>query len=134
MTFGFQQDTLEVRTRNGLDDVLIDELVYLAKDGQLYRAPVGGTTDGFSVPRCLQNIIPATGGDWFSAVLHDSAYRGQLQVCNGVWVKAITSKDRCDRLLLEAMESQGVGLMRYVIYFAVRLFGWAAFKKDGHDK
>ena len=130
--FGFITQTVDVRTSDGLDDVLMSPIVYLAKDGRTLRAPIGGTTDGLSVPRCVQNIIPATGGDWFSGVLHDSAYRRQIElISDGEWHKAFFTQQMADNLILEAMESQGVGwFMRYLIFFALRLFGFKAWADD----
>ena len=133
MSFGFTSTFLDVRTVDGLDDVLLTPLDYTAADGTIYRAPRGGTTDGLSVPRCVQNIIPATGGDWMSGVLHDSAYRNQLQIwlgC-GVWGTPNLTQEQSDNLILEAMESQGVGfMMRHTIYRALRMFGSVAFNDN----
>lgn len=130
MKTGFQQYTLDVKTGDGLRDELIEPLGFVRLNGEMLRAPAGGHTDGFSVPRCLQNIVPATGGDWFSAVLHDSAYQGELEICRGVlWRPACYSKKEADDLFLEAMTSQRVGwLMRHLIYLAVRLFGRGNFQ------
>lgn len=129
--FGFINDTLNVRTADGRDDVLLENLEYIAKDGTRYRCPIGSTTDGFSVPRCLQNIIPATGGSWFSACQHDAAYRGQLESFTGVWTLANLTRKEADKLILEAMKFQGVGfVMRHLIYWALRAFGWAAWRKS----
>lgn len=128
---GFVNKTLDVRTTNGLNDILLEPLEFVRKYGQTVRAPIGAETNGFSVPRCLQNIIPATGGDWFSAVLHDSSYENSLEVYTGVWEKANYSKEECDDLILEAMISQSVGLVkRQTIYRALQLFGWKAFNEN----
>ncbi len=130
----FKNQTLDVRTGDGIDDTLLEGLYYTAKDGTQYCAPVGSTTDGLSVPRCVQNIIPPTGGDWFSGVLHDAAYRNQLQKLNTEnqqWEIASLEKSACDLLILEALESQGVGLIeRETIYRAVSLFGESSFAED----
>ena len=134
MTPGFLTITVDVRTSDGLEDTLLTPIYFLCKDGRQFRAPIGGTTDGLSVPRVVQNIIPATGGDWLSGVMHDSAYRDQLDLWNpdtGGWIKAGLCQKACDDLLLEAMESQGVGWgMRQTIYRALRLFGSKAFNED----
>jgi hypothetical protein len=136
---GFQNLTLDVCTGDGLNDTLLEPLDFLHPNGTLYRAPAGATTDGLSVPRCVQNIIPATGGDWFSGVLHDAAYRNQLQVWlsepttmdGGRWVLANLTQLESDNLILTAMGMQGVGfVMRHTIYRALRLFGSKAFKDD----
>lgn len=141
---GFVNSTLDVRTGDGLDDVLLGWLDYIRPNGDLLRAPIGGTTDGFSVPRCLQSIIPATGGDWFSAVLHDSAYRNQLLILpfvgtsldampedSKLFVLASFSQKESDTLILEAMASQGVGeFEQSIIYNALRMYGGSAFAED----
>lgn len=136
---GFQNLTLDVRTGNGLDDTLLEPLIFQHPNGTLYRAPAGATTDGLSVPRCLQNILPPTGGDWFSGVLHDAAYRNQLEVWlnepatmdGGRWVLAALNQHESDDLLFEALELQDVHpILTCIIYTALRLFGWKAFKDD----
>jgi len=133
----FKNKTLDIRTGDGINDTLLEGLYYSAKDGTEYCAPLGSTTDGLSVPRCCQNIIPPTGGDWFSGVLHDAAYRNQLQKFNCTtqqWEKAELTKEQCDSLILEALESQGVGLVeRETIYHAVQLFGQHSFNQDRNN-
>ena len=134
MSPGFLTITVDVRTSDGLDDTLLGPIEFLCQDGRKFRAPTGGTTDGLSVPRTLQNIIPATGSDWMSGVLHDSAYRDQLEIFNpdtNEWARAGLCQKASDDLLLEALESQGVGwTMRQTIYRALRLFGSKAFNED----
>ncbi|MDE2100811.1 MAG: DUF1353 domain-containing protein [Patescibacteria group bacterium] len=132
---GFQQKTLDVRTGNGLDDVLLEPLIYRSSDGRLFRAPVGSTTDGLSIPKVFQNIpgfSPAGGIDWFCGVLHDSAYRDFLEIWNGTdWMKASLDRSACDWLILDAMEAQGVGIIRrHTIYAALRIGGGTAFMED----
>ena len=134
MSPGFLTITVDVRTSDGLDDTLMSPVDFLCRDGRTLRAPVGGTTDGLSVPRVVQNVIPATGGDWMSGALHDSFYRDQAELWKpetNEWVRASLSQKESDDLLLEALESQGVGwLMRQTIYRALRMFGSKAFNED----
>lgn len=130
---GFQQTTVAVRTGDGLNDTLLESLNYVRRDGSLIRAPVGGTTDGLSVPRCAQNIVPASGmSSWMAGVMHDSGYRDQLETWSDTaqdWIPAKYSREQCDELLLEAMELQGVPwLKRKTIYRAVRLFGGRSYR------
>ena len=130
---GFKNTTLDVRTSDGLCDELLEPLAFVRENGDVVRAPCGGTTDGWSVPRCLRNYMPADGGDWFAAVLHDSAYRYQLQIkCMGDnWIPARYSRKQADILLLEAMRLQDVCIIkRHVIYWCVRVFGHPAFVED----
>ena len=135
MTLGFHNKRLMVQTEDGLDDTLLDALVYRSVTGIWYRAPVGSTTDGLSTPKIVR-LIPgydATGDDWWSGVLHDSAYRGFLEIkgVDGIWRRAWLSQAQADALILEAMRSQGVGFARrQTIYLALRAFGSMAFKAD----
>jgi hypothetical protein len=132
---GFQNKSLDVRTQNGLDDTLIEPLEYLSRDGTRYCAPKGSTTDGVSTPKIVRMLpgYDATGDDWWSGVLHDSAYRNFLQkkLEDGTWAKADLSQAEADRLILEAMAAQRVGwFRRHVIYIGLRFFGWRAFEED----
>ena len=133
MNPGFQNITLDVRTSDGLDDTLLEPLIFVRSNGDIIRAPIGSTTDGLSVPRCIQSFIPATGGDWFASVLHDAGYRNQLQIAvdEKHWILAKYNQKECDDLMREAMKAQNTGWkMRFIIYWSVRLFGKAAFDDD----
>ena len=80
--------------------------------------------DGASVPQVLWSfgLSPMTGGYQRSACLHDALYASEY-----------FDRDICDKLFLEAMESEGVGYFkRYAMYNAVRAFGWTVWK--GHNK
>jgi len=134
MTAGFLEKTIPLESGNGRDDTLLGPLHYRSISGVLHRVPVGSTTDGMSTPR-LARIIPGfepTGIHWLPAVLHDSAYRGTLEVFR--WTNyhtAYLSRIQADLLLDEALELQGVGpLRRAIIFRALRLFGASNFKPD----
>lgn len=135
MNRGFQNESLAVRTRDGLDDDLLEPLYFLGKYGKFYRAPIGSTTDGLSTP-WLVRMLPgydATGDDWWSGVLHDAAFRNFLEImsADGNWERANLKRAQCDDLILDAMTQQGVGFIRrHVIYFALVLFGGFAFRVD----
>jgi len=135
---GFQNTSLDVRTRDGLDDILIEPLCFINQAGRHYRAPTDSTTDGLSTPKIIR-VLPgydATGDDWWSGVLHDAAYRDFLEIesAGGAWEKAGLTQAQSDALILEAMTTQGVGWWRrHIIYCALRLFGSSAFKKDRHQ-
>lgn len=138
MTPGFQNVRLNVQTVDGLDDTLLEPLVFRTATGVWLRAPIGSTTDGLSTPKFIR-LLPgydATGDDWWSGVIHDSAYRNFLEIKNyeGEWKRAWFSQPRADALILEAMRTQGVGFTRrHIIYFALRAFGSFAFKGDRID-
>ena len=129
---GFQQSDIAVISSNGRDDTLLDALHYLAQDGTMYRVPAGSTTDGMSTPGVV-HIMPgydATGRHWFSAVLHDAAYRGTLERYDRYrYVHAKLTRRQADDLIREALETQGIGIVRRtIIHTALRLFGWPNFK------
>lgn len=134
---GFQNKYLTVLTRDGENDLLIDPLVFIAADGTKYRAAIGSTTDGLSTPK-LVRILPgydATGDDWLSGAFHDSFYRqtAEIELPNGIWCSANVTRKEADDLMLDAMQTQGVGwIRRHVIWAAIRLFGASAWRKGHH--
>ena len=80
--------------------------------------------DGASIPKALWSAIgsPMTGGYQRAGCLHDALYASE-------WF----ARDVCDKLFLEAMESDGVSwIKRNLMYNAVRAFGWTVWK--GHKK
>ena len=108
---GFQNEFLDVRTRDGLNDVLLTPLIFQSAGGELYRAPKGGGTDGLSIPQLFQSIpwLSATGADWWSGVLHDSPYRGQLEKWDAAtedWIPANLTRAQADALIKEALQTQ----------------------------
>ena len=110
---GFQNKSLAVRTQNGLDDTFLEHLYFTNRYGIKLRAPIGSTTDGLSTPRFIRMLpgYDATGDDWFCGGIHDAGYRGYLEVLsnNNEWRKAWYTQRQCDELILDAMETQGVG-------------------------
>ncbi len=85
----------------------------------IIAVPKGFITDFASVPRPFWNILPPWGRYGKAAVVHDFCYR-----------RAICTRKRCDKIFLEAMKVLGVpGWKRYVMYLAVRAFGFVAWQK-----
>ena len=81
--------------------------------------PEGFDTDFASIPRIFWGILPPAGLYGKSAVVHDFTYRN-----------ALYSRKRCDEIFLEGMEVLSVEPWKcFVIYWAVRLFGWNAWRK-----
>lgn len=129
MTPGFQSDDFTVSTSDGRNFVLLNSVIYIAKDGTKWIIPADTTSDGASTPRFTWDVLPPFGAYWRAAVLHDAAYRGTLVNADGG--EANLPKDKCDNLLLEAMELCGVDIIdRQAIYQAVRLAGGEAFSED----
>ncbi len=84
----------------------------------------GFETDFASIPRVLWIVLPKWGKYGNAAVVHDWLY----------WEQDRTRKIS-DQIMLEAMGVLKVsGLQKYPIYWAVRLFGGIAWKRNKWDK
>lgn len=85
------------------------------------EVPPGFKTDYASIPQIFQNIISPYKQLGKAAVIHDFLYQ-------------MVREDKFDRtiadsIFLEAMKVLKVGLIkRYIVYLAVRFFGWYAVK------
>lgn len=120
MKLGFQQHTIAVRSGDGQNFMLLEDLVYVRGDGKVITIPKGTTTDGASTPAVLWSMIPPFGLGWKSYILHDHAYRN-------TWF----SKQECDDLIKEAMLSEGVDPVTVeLVYRGVRLGGQPSFDED----
>ena len=95
--------------------------------GAYIVVPSGFETDFASVPRMFWSIIPPWGKYGKAAIVHDYLY----QTLSATSIKTgirYTRKD-ADDIFLEAMGVLGVPTWKkYLMYWAVRLFGWAAFR------
>lgn len=129
----FAKLTLQVVTADGHNCVLFEPLEFTTKAGRVLRMIMGATTDGASMPRALWRELPPFGTYWLAAVLHDGAYRDQLEErqVDGSWKHVSLSKSECDQLLNEAMESLGVNeIARITIYEGVHFGGQSSFDED----
>ena len=81
------------------------------------KVPAGFVTDLASVPRVLWSILPPHGRYAKAAIVHDYLYD-----------YGIGTRKRADDIFLEGMEVLGVPKWRrYVMYWAVRMFGRGAY-------
>ena len=92
--------------------------------GGTVKIPAGFLSDGASIPRVFWGIFSPFGEYLKAALVHDFLYS-----------KDSTDLFPCDRLTAdlifkEAMFNIGIGwLQRGIIYRAVRMGGWASYKK-----
>ncbi|MCX8016371.1 MAG: DUF1353 domain-containing protein [Rhodocyclaceae bacterium] len=93
---------------------------------EVVRVPAGFETDLASIPRLFWPILPPQGRYAKAAILHD-------------WLYALgpagdaAARRRADEIFLEAMAVLGCpAWQRRPIYWAVRLFGGAAFGRSDH--
>jgi len=94
---------------------------YLTDHGIVITVPVGFVSDGASIPRFAWPIIgsPLTGKYRAAAIIHDYCYFMQM-----------FSREISDMIFLNAMKVLKVSKWkRYIIYWAVRMFGKWAWKK-----
>jgi len=86
--------------------------------------PAGFETDLASVPRVLWAIFPPFGTYTDAAIVHDVLYQ-----------KHTLGRAICDGIFLEAMRVKLTpAWKRYILWTAVRLFGWAVFnRKRNHE-
>jgi Protein of unknown function (DUF1353) len=106
--------------------VLMREFGYdVGAEGSVDRinVPIGFETDFASIPRLFWIVLPKWGKYGNAAVIHDWLYWSQQR-----------SRAASDAVLLEAMGVLEVGtLVQFVIYHAVRLFGWLAWLRNQAD-
>ena len=87
--------------------------------GNVVQVNAGFYTDGATIPRPLNALIPAWGRHGKAAVLHDWLYRNSN-----------LPKEHCDAIFKEAMEVLGVPRYRAkILYWAVKIFGWIPYKR-----
>lgn len=101
--------------------VIEDELTYFTAllPEKHVTVPIGFETDLASVPRFFWRIFPKSGRWNRAAVVHDYLYK-----------TGMVSRSIADSIFLEAMGILEVGaISRYVMWAAVRSFGWCPWKK-----
>jgi hypothetical protein len=115
-------DDLYVKDLNdGFFEVTRDFRYYVGEENSVeyIDVPKGFLTDFFSVPQFFQSIVPKIGKGNQASVLHDYLYANHLY-----------TQKRSDDIFLEAMTVLGMNVIqRYVIYYAVRLFGKFAYER-----
>jgi hypothetical protein len=87
--------------------------------------PKGFCTDGASVPRIFWSLLDPWSNFFSSAIVHDFLYSKDSD-----FFFPLTDRKEADRIFKEAMFNAGVGwLTRHTVHSAVRLGGWASYKK-----
>lgn len=104
---------------------VLDNFRYLSSYGVI-KVPKGFLSDGASVPRPFWAIFSPFNGDYFEAALiHDYLYSKASDFDH-----PMLTRPEADEIFKEAMYNLGVGwLTRGTIYTAVRLGGWASYKR-----
>jgi len=98
---------------------LTESLKYRQGDTLQVRVPAGFVSDYATIPRFLWSFLPPHGRVKKAAVIHDWLY-----------TRRDVARVVADTIFLAAMRDCGVPpVSRYVIYRAVRWFGWAFWCK-----
>ncbi len=85
-------------------------------------------TDGASIPRLFQALLPTWGRYSRAAVIHDYLYN-ELRPGKDAPHPLATTRKAADAVFLEAMAVSGVGfLTRWAMWAAVRSFGFLALQ------
>jgi len=85
----------------------------------------GFYTDGASVPKIFWNIFSPWGSYFSAALVHDFLYSKDSSD-----IFPVAGRKEADLIFKEAMFNAGVGwITRETVYRAVRLGGWASYKK-----
>lgn len=102
--------------------ILLEAIPFKFK-GEDKEVPVGFETDLASIPSLFRSLISKIGKHIMPAVVHDYFYVEQL------------GKKEADTIFLSLMKDAGVNWMkRKLMYRAVNLFGFLAYKKNGRKK
>jgi hypothetical protein len=89
------------------------------------RIPKGFYTDGASVPKIFWSLLDPWSNFFSSAIVHDWLYSKDS---NDIF--PVADRKEADLIFKEAMFNAGVGwITRETVYRAVRLGGWASYKK-----
>ncbi len=126
---------LEVEYLDGDHWLLHEPFIYIlgpdTSGKERVEVPKGFVTDFASVPRPLWNILPPTGKYGKAAVIHDFLYqrRAVTTFLNGLAIRFV-ERGEADAILNEGMEVLGVSrFTRWIVYYGVRIGGWAAWKR-----
>ena len=99
--------------------------------------PKGTKTDFASVPQLLRFFAGRVGPWTEASIVHDAAYRNTLvrrDPVNGRYMDRLTRKES-DEAFLELMTAANVFVLRkYLLYWAVRLFGMFAYQPSPDDQ
>jgi len=106
-----------------LKEPIVFEIEQLGS-GKIVEVPVGFITDGTSIPKFLRVFLAVWGTYGRAATVHDYLYstlRGPEMH------KYIQTRKQADDAFFDGMTALGTGkILKYLIYWSVRMFGWYA--------
>jgi len=110
---------------------LYNSFVYLWKREQVeVQVKAGFITDFASIPRIVRIFISKLGRYNKPAVIHDAIYQNNYETLNTCTRHCPFTRADADLIFLDAMKDFGVvEWKRNMMYWAVRAFGWLAWRK-----
>jgi hypothetical protein len=118
--------------------MLLADVIYTAKNGEVITAPKGFLTDLASVPHLARSLIPKIGYWSQAAVIHDLLYRNHREGRNIVY-----TRKEVDKLFIEASEwkadqyaIKSENRREVLLYTGVRMGGLASWEtpKEREDR
>ena len=103
---------------------LLEDLTFTDSNKRVWAASEGLISDGASIPRIVWWCVgsPFTGQYRRAAIFHDGYYTHHNN----------RKREDVDDMFYEIMRADDVGAIKaWVIYNAVRLFGWKAWRENG---
>lgn len=101
-------------------------------DGTTYVIRTGFVFDGASIPKYFWNYLSPTGVLLIPGLIHDWAYKYQTLESTNAYKEMVTQK-QADIIFRDvAIDVNGFKAINYIAYYALRLFGWWAWR--GHRK
>lgn len=109
---------------------LLNEFIYVSKNGNKITVPAGFVTDFASVPKPLRAVFESWGAYGYASVFHDWLCRektyqhfiGSFEAGNKGYMPANATRAQADKLFYEIMEYSGVSTAtRVLLYVGVRI-------------
>jgi hypothetical protein len=98
-------------------------------EGKEYVIPKGFIFDGASVPKFLASWLSPIGILLLGGLVHDFIYKYEFLLLKNNDKNKIKRKE-ADKLFRDInIEQNGIHVLNYTAYFALRLFGFSAWKK-----
>ena len=100
-----------------------EDMRFCTHKGDAITIPARTISDGLSIPKIFQAFFSKSPYYIYAGLLHDYLYKTNAH--------PEMSRKLCDRIFRAYMKQYGVGIIRRsIIHRAVRLGGWASYKKQ----
>ncbi len=99
-------------------------------DDQEYLIPEGFVFDGASIPKYFWNWLSPTGILLVPGLVHDYLYANEHLIRKDRTPGEKKTQKECDEIFRDAAISvNGFKVINWIAYYALRAFGWVAWRK-----